>query len=142
MRTTTSSVVVSASPARSSRAGLLLARLPPPAPSRRGPAEWHRSSPGRAAMANDVSELRSRALEPEVTDELDRFEQGVAQYLTGEIDDEAFRVFRLNQGIYGQRQGGHNQMLRVKIPHGRLEPEQLETLAYVAETYPPGWGHL
>ncbi|MBV8951894.1 MAG: nitrite/sulfite reductase, partial [Actinobacteria bacterium] len=93
-------------------------------------------------MAIDVTELRSRTLEPEVADELDRFEEGVAQYLAGEIDDEVFRVFRLNQGIYGQRQGGHNQMLRVKIPHGRLEPEQLETLAYVAETYSRGWGHL
>ena len=33
----------------------------------------------------------------------------------------SFRVFRLNQGIYGQRQGGHNQMLRVKIPYGRVD---------------------
>ena len=47
----------------------------------------------------------------------------------GEIDDDAFRVFRLNQGIYGQRQGGHNQMLRVKIPYGKVEPDQLEMLA-------------
>jgi sulfite reductase (ferredoxin) len=93
-------------------------------------------------MAIDVTELRTRTLEPEVADELDRFEQGVAQYLAGEIDDEVFRVFRLNQGVYGQRQGGHNQMLRVKIPHGRLEPEQLETLAYIGETYSRGWGHL
>ena len=69
-------------------------------------------------MAIDVTELRSRTLEPEVADELDRFEETVAQYLGGEIDDEVFRVFRLNQGVYGQRQGGHNQMLRVKVPHG------------------------
>ena len=40
-------------------------------------------------------------------------------YLAGEIDDDVFRVFRLNQGIYGQRQGGHNQMVRVKIPYGQ-----------------------
>ena len=38
-------------------------------------------------------------------------------------------MFRLNQGIYGQRQGGHNQMVRVKIPYGKLEPDQLEMLA-------------
>ena len=53
-----------------------------------------------------------------------------------------FRVFRLNHGVYGQRQGGHNQMLRVKIPHGRVTPEQLEMFAYIAETYSRGWGHL
>ncbi len=51
------------------------------------------------------------------------------RFLAGEIDDDAFRVFRLNQGIYGQRQGGYNQMLRVKIPYGKVEPDQLEMLA-------------
>ena len=33
-------------------------------------------------------------------------------------------------------------MLRVKVPHGRLTAEQLETFAYIAETYSRGWGHL
>jgi sulfite reductase beta subunit-like hemoprotein len=74
--------------------------------------------------------------------ELDRFEDGVRRYLAGEIDDDAFRVFRLNQGIYGQRQGGHNQMLRTKVPHGRVDPEQLEMFAHVADEYSRGWGHL
>ena len=90
----------------------------------------------------DVSELRALPLDPVVEHELDRFEDGVARYLAGEIDDDAFRVFRLNQGIYGQRQGGHNQMLRVKIPHGRVEPDQLEMFAHLADEYSRGWGHL
>ena len=51
-------------------------------------------------------------------------------------------MFRLNQGIYGQRQGGYNQMVRVKIPYGQVEPDQLEMLGYIAETYSRGWGHL
>jgi sulfite reductase beta subunit-like hemoprotein len=93
-------------------------------------------------MAIDVQELRARPLDPEVEAELVRFEDGVQRYLAGEIDDDAFRVFRLNQGIYGQRQGGHNQMLRVKIPYGRVEPDQLEMLAHIAETHSRGWGHL
>ncbi len=93
-------------------------------------------------MAIDVQELRGKPLDPEVEAELVRFEDGVQRFLAGEIDDDAFRVFRLNQGIYGQRQGGHNQMLRVKIPYGKVEPDQLEMLAYVAETYSRGWGHL
>ncbi len=93
-------------------------------------------------MAIDVQDLRAQPLDPEVEAELVRFEDGVKRFLAGEIDDDAFRVFRLNQGIYGQRQGGHNQMLRVKIPYGKVEPDQLEMLAYVAETYSRGWGHL
>jgi sulfite reductase (ferredoxin) len=90
----------------------------------------------------ELAALAVRPLEPEIEAELDRYAQGVRRFLAGEIDEDAFRVFRLNQGIYGQRQGGHNQMVRVKVPHGRLDPEQLEMLASVAETYSRGWGHL
>jgi sulfite reductase beta subunit-like hemoprotein len=93
-------------------------------------------------MAIDVRELRAQPLDLEIEEELVKFEAGVDRYIAGEIDDDAFRVFRLNQGIYGQRQGGHNQMLRVKIPYGKVEPDQLEMLAHISETYSRGWGHL
>ncbi len=93
-------------------------------------------------MAIDVKDLSTRPLDPVVDEELDKFEEGVRQYLAGEIEEDVFRVFRLNQGIYGQRQGGHNQMLRVKVPHGSLVPEQLEMLGYLADNYSRGWAHL
>jgi sulfite reductase beta subunit-like hemoprotein len=93
-------------------------------------------------MAIDVRQLRSQVLDPEIEEELQSFEEHANKFLAGEIDDDVFRVFRLNQGIYGQRQGGNNQMLRVKVPYGKLEPDQLEVLGYVAETYSRGWGHL
>ena len=93
-------------------------------------------------MAINLSELRVRPLDPVVEQELDTFEQTVADHLAGRIDDDIFRVFRLNHGIYGQRQGGTNQMVRAKVPHGRLTPEQLEVLGYVADAYSRGWGHL
>src|SRR5262249_61927668 len=93
-------------------------------------------------MAIDVRELSTRPLDPVIAEELDKFEEGVRQYLAGEIEEDVFRVFRLNQGIYGQRQGGHNQMVRVKVPHGSLQPEQLEILGYLSREYSPGWAHL
>jgi sulfite reductase (ferredoxin) len=93
-------------------------------------------------MAIDVKELKARPLEAEVAEELDRFEEGVRKYLAGETEEDVFRVFRLNQGIYGQRQGGHNQMVRIKVPHGRLDPEQLEMLGHLVDEYSRGWGHL
>jgi sulfite reductase (ferredoxin) len=93
-------------------------------------------------MAIDVRELRALPLDPEIEEELTNFEHGARRYIAGEIDDDVFRVFRLNQGVYGQRQGGYNQMLRVKIPYGRVEPDQLEMLGYLSETYSRGWGHL
>lgn len=93
-------------------------------------------------MAIDVRDLATRTLDPAIAEELDIFEHTVAEYLDGRVDEDAFRVFRLNHGVYGQRQGGHAQMLRVKVPHGRITPEQLETLGYISETYSRGWGHL
>ncbi len=93
-------------------------------------------------MAIDVRDLATRPLEPVIAEELDIFERTTAEYLDGRVDEDTFRVFRLNHGVYGQRQGGRNQMLRVKIPHGRITPEQLDTFAYIAENYSRGWGHL
>src|SRR5436853_7930008 len=93
-------------------------------------------------MAIDVRDLATRPLEPIIAEELDIFERTVSEYLDGRVDEDVFRVFRLNHGVYGQRQGGRNQMLRVKVPHGRLSAEQLETLGYIAETYSRGWGPL
>jgi sulfite reductase (ferredoxin) len=72
----------------------------------------------------------------------DKFETILAQYLAGEVEEDAFRIFRLNNGIYGQRQGGHNQMVRVKIPYGGLLPDQLEVMADIADEYSRGWGHI
>jgi sulfite reductase (ferredoxin) len=93
-------------------------------------------------MAIDVRELSNRTLDPAIAEELDTYERTVGEYLDGRVDEDVFRVFRLNQGVYGQRQGGHNQMLRIKVPHGRLTPEQLDMCAYIGETYSRGWGHL
>lgn len=93
-------------------------------------------------MAIDVADLRSTKLDPIIEAELQTFESTTAQYLAGEIEEDVFRVFRLNNGIYGQRQGGHNQMVRVKVPYGQLNPEQLEMLAYLSEEYSRGWGHI
>ena len=71
-----------------------------------------------------------------------KFEQLLGHYLAGELDDDVFRVFRLNNGIYGQRQGGHNQMVRVKAPYGAITAAQLDAMADLAERYSRGWGHL
>ncbi len=61
---------------------------------------------------------------------------------SGEISEDVFRVMRLNNGIYGQRQGGTNQMVRIKLPAGTITPEQLDLIGHLAETYSRGWGHI
>src|SRR6202163_4699972 len=74
--------------------------------------------------------------------DLEKFRAMLVDYLAGDVDEDVFRVFRLNNGVYGQRQQGHNQMLRCKVPYGSLLPEQLEMFAYIADEYSRGWGHI
>ena len=87
-------------------------------------------------------EVGPGAISPAALADIEKFEKMLDLYLKGEVDEDRFRIFRLNNGIYGQRQGGHNQMVRIKAPYGSLRPEQLEMLAHVAETYSRGWGHI
>jgi sulfite reductase beta subunit-like hemoprotein len=86
--------------------------------------------------------MGQREIDPAQLADADKFEAILGQYLAGDIEEDAFRIFRLNNGIYGQRQGGHNQMLRVKVPWGGLLPDQLDLMADVADRYSRGWGHI
>ena len=75
------------------------------------------------------------------TKDVDTFVEKLALFESGKITSDEFRAFRLLRGCYGQRQPDV-QMLRVKIPFGRLFPVQLETLATVADRYSRGYGHV
>lgn len=86
--------------------------------------------------------LQDREIDPGQAEDIDKFERVLAGYLDGSIDEDVFRVFRLTNGIYGQRQGGHNQMLRVRIPYGGVTPEQLDMFGRIADEYSRGWGHI
>ena len=71
-----------------------------------------------------------------------KFREQLGRYQSGEMPEDVFRVFRLNNGIYGQRQGGTNQMVRIKLPAGTITPEQLDLMGFLSETYSRGWGHI
>jgi sulfite reductase (ferredoxin) len=86
--------------------------------------------------------MLQREIDPEIRADVEKFRVQLDRYRSGDLDPEAFRVFRLNNGVYGQRQGGDNQMLRVKVPYGSITPEQLDTFGHLADTYSRGWGHL
>ena len=86
--------------------------------------------------------MLQREIDPGQQADIEKFERVLAGYLDGSIEEDVFRVFRLHNGIYGQRQGGHNQMVRVKIPYGAISPEQLEMMAHIGDTYSRGWGHI
>ncbi|NDD96725.1 MAG: nitrite/sulfite reductase, partial [Actinobacteria bacterium] len=83
-----------------------------------------------------------RDLDAEQLRDIERFEIAIDQYLKGEISEDVFRVMRLNNGIYGQRQGGTNQMVRIKLPAGTITPEQLDLMGRLATEFSRGWGHI
>src|SRR5947209_9389440 len=74
--------------------------------------------------------------------DLDAFVSMLARFERGEISADAWKQFRLVNGVYSQRQEGDAMMVRVKIPQGILTPEQLRTLADVADRFSTGRGHL
>jgi sulfite reductase (ferredoxin) len=74
--------------------------------------------------------------------DIDEFAAVLGQFERGEIGPDAWRVFRLVRGTYGQRQAEDAQMLRVKMPQGVLTGAQLEALADVADRYSRGFGHI
>jgi sulfite reductase beta subunit-like hemoprotein len=83
-----------------------------------------------------------RDLDAEQLRDIERFEIAIDQFLKGEISDDVFRVMRLNNGIYGQRQGGTAQMVRVKLPAGSITPEQFDVMADLSSEFSRGWGHI
>ena len=61
------------------------------------------------------------------------------RYLAGELSEDQFRPFRLQNGLYVQR---YAPMLRVAIPYGMLSSTQLRTLADIARRYDRGYAHI
>ncbi len=80
-------------------------------------------------------------LAPEIEREIQIFEVEIERLKRGKISEDHFKHFRLNHGIYGQRQPGVH-MIRVKIPSGLLNATQLEMLAEISENHGHGLAHV
>jgi sulfite reductase beta subunit-like hemoprotein len=85
--------------------------------------------------------LENRHSRQAIDEEIRVFGERLEQLSRGEITEDQLRPFRLKHGIYGQRQSGF-QMVRVKVPSGILNPEQLRLLGDIGEKYSTGRGHL
>ncbi|MDX8409808.1 MAG: sulfurtransferase TusA family protein [Mariprofundales bacterium] len=67
-------------------------------------------------------------------DDIDEFEAGLRAFRAGTMSEERFTPFRLQMGIYGQRQEGI-QMMRVKLPGGNMTPDQLDVIGDCVADY-------
>ena len=66
--------------------------------------------------------------------EIDRFEQAIQAFNAGSLDLDRMTAVRLQHGVYGQRQQGVH-MFRIKVPGGRMTPDQLDAVADVTASY-------
>jgi sulfite reductase (ferredoxin) len=88
-------------------------------------------------MQSFRTELENPIVEKDIID----LEKKIFAFRGGEIHEEKFRSLRLARGIYGQRQPGV-QMIRIKLPFGRVTFKQLLKIADVSDTYGSGNLHL
>ncbi|MEO6202313.1 MAG: sulfurtransferase TusA family protein, partial [Nitrospirales bacterium] len=76
-----------------------------------------------------------------ILEEIETFEDEVNRLQSGDTPSDVFKPFRLQYGIYGQRQPDV-QMIRIKIPFGGLNANQLRQVADIADTFATGVGHI
>ncbi len=78
-----------------------------------------------------------------VEQELAKYQNTVDLLNQGAIDaDKVFKPYRLVHGVYGQRQQGENQMVRIKLKYGMITPNQMRVLADTSERYTNGISHI
>lgn len=88
-----------------------------------------------------MESFRTEIENPIVQKEIIDLEKKIHLFRGGKIDDERFRSLRLARGIYGQRQEGV-QMIRIKLPYGKVTSEQLKRITDVSEEYSTGRLHI
>lgn len=71
---------------------------------------------------------------PVVAQDIIDLEKKILLFREGKIDSDKFRSLRLARGIYGQRQPGV-QMVRIKLPLGRVTTKQLRRIADISDEY-------
>ncbi|MFB9108976.1 nitrite/sulfite reductase [Flavobacterium gyeonganense] len=88
-----------------------------------------------------MESFRTEIENPVVQKEIIDLEKKIHLFRGGKIDDERFRSLRLARGIYGQRQEGV-QMIRIKLPYGKVTSEQLRRITEVSDKYSTGRLHI
>ena len=88
-------------------------------------------------MKSFRTEIENPIVEKDIID----LEKKIALFYEGKIDEERFRSLRLARGVYGQRQFGV-QMIRIKLPYGKITSEQLHRISNVSDEYSRGRLHI
>ncbi|NJM24710.1 MAG: nitrite/sulfite reductase, partial [Bacteroidia bacterium] len=82
------------------------------------------------SFRTELEDLNNPVVEKDIID----LEKKIRLFQDGKIDEEKFRSLRLARGVYGQRQPGV-QMVRIKLPFGRISTKQLRRIADLSDEY-------
>ncbi|WP_158838792.1 HEPN domain-containing protein [Polaribacter sp. L3A8] len=88
-------------------------------------------------MQSFRTEIENQVVEKDIIELADK----IAKFNNLEIDEEKFRSLRLARGVYGQRQEGV-QMIRIKLPYGKVMSNQLRRISEVSDEYSRGRLHI
>ena len=88
-----------------------------------------------------MQSFRTEIENPIVEKDILELERKIQLFKEGKIDEERFRSLRLARGVYGQRQFGV-QMIRIKLPYGKVSSEQLHRISDVSDEYSRGRLHI
>ncbi len=88
-------------------------------------------------MQSFRTEIENPLVEKDILD----LEKKIREFKEGTLNSEKFRSLRLARGVYGQRQQGV-QMIRIKLPFGKVSAKQLLRIADISDQYSNGNLHL
>ena len=88
-------------------------------------------------MQSFRTEIENPIVEKDIIELADK----IAAFNNLQLDEEKFRSLRLARGVYGQRQAGV-QMIRIKLPYGKVMSNQLRRIAAVSDEYSRGRLHI
>lgn len=93
------------------------------------------------SFRTELEVLPDRTGQAFVEKDIIELEQKIRAFREGQMNEEKFRSLRLARGVYGQRQPGV-QMVRIKLPYGKMTIAQWKRIAAVADEYSNGNLHL
>lgn len=88
-----------------------------------------------------MQSFRTELEDPLVEKDIIELEEKIRAFRNGTLHEDKFRSLRLARGVYGQRQQGV-QMVRIKLPFGKLTTKQLLRIADISDEYSNGNLHL
>ncbi|NRB42606.1 MAG: nitrite/sulfite reductase [Pseudomonadales bacterium] len=74
-----------------------------------------------------------------INERVDQYRNQTQRFLAGELSEAEFLPLRLQNGLYVQRLA---PMLRVAVPYGLMNSEQMRMLAKISRDYDKGYAHI